>query len=262
MSKEAHRRPDGPGCPPRRCSRRAGWRERPLCDADQADAPLRGNRARATRSISSCDSVALGRRRARRSPQCGQSSLLRRISNAKPKVADYPFTTIEPVLGVVDGPDARQLTVADVPGLIERAAKVPDSGTEFLAHLERAQLLLHVLDASEPDLEGGFASRSGALGVRLGSRRAPPARRVEQDRPARRAARVLGGLTIESFESSGRRARPVPGSTSLERALELCPVQPRGGAGSARPGIPRVSTAAKARTELDPPHGPRVPRRR
>jgi GTPase len=89
-------------------------------------------------------------------PNAGKSSLLRLISNAKPKVADYPFTTIEPVLGVVDGPDARQLTVADVPGLIEGAAEGAGLGHQFLAHLERARLLLHVLDASEPDIEERF----------------------------------------------------------------------------------------------------------
>jgi GTP-binding protein len=89
-------------------------------------------------------------------PNAGKSSLLRRISNAKPKVADYPFTTIEPVLGTVDGPDLRQLTVADVPGLIEGAAQGAGLGHEFLAHLERANLLVHVLDASEEDLEARF----------------------------------------------------------------------------------------------------------
>jgi GTPase len=89
-------------------------------------------------------------------PNAGKSSLLRRISNAKPKVADYPFTTLEPVLGVVDGPDARQLTVADVPGLIEGAADGAGLGHQFLAHLERARLLVHVIDASEPDLEARF----------------------------------------------------------------------------------------------------------
>ena len=89
-------------------------------------------------------------------PNAGKSSLLRRISNATPKVAEYPFTTIEPVLGVVDGPDARQLTVADVPGLIEGAAEGAGLGHQFLAHLERARLLLHVLDAFEPDLEERF----------------------------------------------------------------------------------------------------------
>jgi GTPase len=89
-------------------------------------------------------------------PNAGKSSLLRRISNAKPKVADYPFTTLEPVLGTVDGPDERQLTVADVPGLIEGAADGAGLGHEFLAHLERARLLVHVLDASEGDLEERF----------------------------------------------------------------------------------------------------------
>jgi GTP-binding protein len=98
-------------------------------------------------------------------PNAGKSSLLRRISNAKPRVADYPFTTLEPVLGVVDGPDARQLTVADVPGLIEGAADGAGLGHQFLAHLERARLLVHVLDASEPGLEGRFAMIDRELGA-------------------------------------------------------------------------------------------------
>ena len=89
-------------------------------------------------------------------PNAGKSSLLRRISNAKPKVADYPFTTLEPVLGVVDGPDRSQLTVADVPGLIEGAAEGAGLGDQFLAHLERARVLLHVIDASQPHLEDRF----------------------------------------------------------------------------------------------------------
>lgn len=89
-------------------------------------------------------------------PNAGKSSLLRRISNAKPKVADYPFTTLEPVLGVVDGPDARQLTVADVPGLIEGAADGAGLGHQFLAHLERARLLVHVVDAAADDVEDRF----------------------------------------------------------------------------------------------------------
>jgi len=84
-------------------------------------------------------------------PNAGKSSLLRRISNAKPKVADYPFTTLAPVIGTVDGPDGRQLTVADVPGLIEGASEGHGLGHEFLAHLERAQLLIHVIDSSESE---------------------------------------------------------------------------------------------------------------
>ncbi|HXY79839.1 MAG TPA: GTPase ObgE [Gaiellaceae bacterium] len=86
-------------------------------------------------------------------PNAGKSSLLARISNARPKVADYPFTTLAPVLGTVDAPDGRQLVVADVPGLIEGASEGAGLGHEFLAHLERARLLLHVIDAAGDDAD-------------------------------------------------------------------------------------------------------------
>ena len=89
-------------------------------------------------------------------PNAGKSSLLRRISNAKPKVAEYPFTTLEPVLGTVESSDGAQLTVADVPGLIEGASEGIGLGHEFLAHLERARLLLHVIDVSAEDVEERF----------------------------------------------------------------------------------------------------------
>ncbi len=96
-------------------------------------------------------------------PNAGKSSLLRRISNARPKVADYPFTTLAPVLGTVDGPDGRQLTIADVPGLIEGASEGYGLGHEFLAHLERAQLLIHVIDAHEGDPLERFRTIDGEL---------------------------------------------------------------------------------------------------
>src|SRR6478609_2434039 len=81
-------------------------------------------------------------------PNAGKSSLLSRISNATPKVADYPFTTLQPILGTTEAPDGRQLVVADIPGLIEGASEGVGLGHEFLAHLERARMLIHVIDAS------------------------------------------------------------------------------------------------------------------
>jgi GTPase len=91
-------------------------------------------------------------------PNAGKSSLLGRISNARPKVADYPFTTVAPVLGTVEAADGRQLTVADVPGLLEGAHQGVGLGDEFLAHLERARLLVHVIEGQAEDVEERFAT--------------------------------------------------------------------------------------------------------
>ena len=95
-------------------------------------------------------------------PNAGKSSLLRRISNAKPKVADYPFTTLAPVLGTVEAPDGRQLVVADVPGLLEGASEGVGLGDEFLAHLERARLLVHVIDVARRTTPSSASTRSTA----------------------------------------------------------------------------------------------------
>jgi GTP-binding protein len=85
-------------------------------------------------------------------PNAGKSSLLARLTRAAPKVASYPFTTLEPVLGVLEA-DERQLVVADIPGLIEGASEGAGLGHEFLAHVERTRLLVHVLDIA-PELSG------------------------------------------------------------------------------------------------------------
>src|SRR4029077_7905472 len=97
-------------------------------------------------------------------PHAGTRPLLARISNATPKVADYPFTTLQPVLGTVEAPDGRQMVVADVPGLIEGASEGVGLGHEFLAHLERARTLVHVIDASAP-IEGQWNTIDAELGA-------------------------------------------------------------------------------------------------
>jgi GTPase len=83
-------------------------------------------------------------------PNAGKSSLIARLTRAAPKIADYPFTTLEPVLGTLDTGD-RQLVIADIPGLIEGASEGAGLGHEFLAHIERTRLLVHVLDLAPVD---------------------------------------------------------------------------------------------------------------
>jgi len=83
-------------------------------------------------------------------PNAGKSSLLARMTRAQPKVAAYPFTTLEPVLGTLEADD-RQLVLADIPGLIEGASGGAGLGHDFLAHVERTRLLVHVLDLAPLD---------------------------------------------------------------------------------------------------------------
>jgi len=84
-------------------------------------------------------------------PNAGKSSLLARLTRAEPKVGDYPFTTLSPVLGTIEGED-RQAVLADIPGLIEGAAEGAGLGHEFLAHVERCSVLVHLVDLAP--LEG------------------------------------------------------------------------------------------------------------
>jgi len=100
-------------------------------------------------------------------PNAGKSSLLARLTRAHPKVAGYPFTTLQPALGTLQSDD-RQLVIADIPGLIEGASAGAGLGHDFLAHVERTRLLVHVLDlapldGSDPDVNHATIERELAL---------------------------------------------------------------------------------------------------
>ncbi len=126
-------------------------------------------------------------------PNAGKSSLLARLTRAEPKVGDYPFTTLSPVLGTIEGED-RQAVVADIPGLIEGAAEGAGLGHEFLAHVERCSMLVHLVDLApvEGDPESNYRAVRAELSaygagleelpeiVLLSKRDLLPAERVEE----------------------------------------------------------------------------------
>ena len=192
-------------------------------------------------------------------PNAGKSSLLARISNAKPKIADYPFTTLEPVLGTVDAPDGSQLVIADVPGLIEGAAEGAGLGHEFLAHLERARMLVHVIDAASGDLEEHYTTiRAELSSYGAGLDELPEVLDLEQDRPAARAAgiraaRRAGRVPAQLRDRRG--GRGIPPLALLARAAAA-----RGARRAGHDRVPRVPAQAQAPAVPNSPNGPGLSR--
>jgi GTP-binding protein len=152
-------------------------------------------------------------------PNAGKSSLLARLTRATPKVADYPFTTLSPVLGTIEGED-RQAVIADIPGLIEGAAAGAGLGHEFLAHIERCAMLVHLVDLApiEGDPVADYGTVRGELAahgagledlpelVVLSKRDLVEAELVETVREEwaeRLGDRVLGVLAVSSATGEG-----------------------------------------------------------
>ncbi len=100
-------------------------------------------------------------------PNAGKSTFIRAVSAARPKVADYPFTTLHPNLGVVRVDDARSFVIADIPGLIEGAAEGAGLGHQFLRHLARTRLLLHIIDCAPLDESVDILGQAHALVTEL-----------------------------------------------------------------------------------------------
>jgi GTP-binding protein len=178
-------------------------------------------------------------------PNAGKSSLLGRLTRATPKVADYPFTTLSPILGTIEGED-RQAVIADIPGLIEGAADGAGLGHEFLAHVERCSMLVHLVDlapmegdpvADYETVRGELAAHGAGLErlpelVVLSKRDLLPSEQVKEEVSAwseRLGDRVLGVLAVSSATGEGL-------DELRQRILAELPEAPAAAAPAAAPG--------------------------
>ena len=190
-------------------------------------------------------------------PNAGKSSLLGRMTRAAPKVAAYPFTTLEPILGTLDGPD-RQLIIADIPGLIEGASDGAGLGHDFLAHVERTRLLVHVLDLAPVDGSEPVANhatieaelrahdrRLAALPRVLALSKADLVPPAEAERAARQWRERLG--------ERGDRARHLVGDRQRDRRAAARAAAPRAAAAELRRASSRSTTCRPSSTASSVP---------
>jgi GTPase len=144
-------------------------------------------------------------------PNAGKSTFLAAVTHARPKIADYPFTTLKPQLGVVRTEES-EFVLADLPGLIEGASEGAGIGTRFLGHVERCAVILHLIDATEEDVVGayrtirkelkayghGLVDKSEIIGLNKADAVSPEdikAKRAKLKRAARREVMVLSGVS-------------------------------------------------------------------
>jgi GTP-binding protein len=156
-------------------------------------------------------------------PNAGKSTFLRAVSAARPKVADYPFTTLEPHLGVVRVDQDKSFVIADIPGLIDGAAEGAGLGIRFLKHLTRTRLLLHIVDLAPPDPDANPVR--DALTV---------FRELEKYDPELASQAALAGSQQAGPDSGGQREQRVAASAGLRGRL----------AGPASASAPSAATAA------------------
>ena len=157
-------------------------------------------------------------------PNAGKSTFLAATSNARPKIADYPFTTLVPNLGVV-GVDGAEFVMADIPGLIGGASEGAGLGDRFLGHVERCAVLLHLVDGTSEDVAGDWATIIGELeaygGALAGKPRVTALSKVDALDTAERAARraALEGVAGEVHAISAVTGEGMPGVLRALRAV-------------------------------------------
>ena len=182
-------------------------------------------------------------------PNAGKSSLLAALTRARPKIADYPFTTLTPNLGVARLDD-RELVIADIPGLIEGASKGAGLGEEFLRHIERTRLIVHVVDAALPDPLAAIATIDAEIAAYGHALDALPElfalNKIDLAEARDSVPRIVEALEAEGRESVAVSAATGEGVDRLnKRIFALCAARPKPEA--AAPAERRIVFAGGAR---------------